>query len=71
MKDESYCYFFVSFFHLNVFFFFFKNYKLYISNYVLEKLWLNKQHNEESSVHKKDRQEKKLDKEKTENMDSQ
>lgn len=60
------------FFHLNVFFFFFlKNYKLYISNYVLEKLWLNKQHNEESSVHKKDRQEKKLDKEKTENMDSQ
>lgn len=58
------------FFHLNVFFFK-KNYKLYISNYVLEKLWLNKQHNEESSVHKKDRQEKKLDKEKTENMDSQ
>lgn len=52
-------------------FFFFLNYKLYISNYVLEKLWLNKQHNEESSVHKKDRQEKKLDKEKTENMDSQ
>lgn len=29
-----------------------------ISNYVLEKLRLNKQHNEESSVHKKDRQEK-------------
>lgn len=47
------------FFHLNVFFFFKKkNYKLYISNYVLEKLQLNKQHNEETSVHKKDRQEK-------------
>lgn len=71
MKYESYCYFFVSFFPFECFLFFLKNYKLYISNYVLEKLWLNKQHNEESSVHKKDRQEKKLDKEKTENMDSQ
>lgn len=54
-----------------MFSFFKKNYKLYISNYVLEKLRLHKQHNEESSVHKKDRQEKKLDNEKTENMDSQ
>lgn len=58
MKDESYCYFFVRFFPFECFLFKKKNYKLYISNYVLEKLRLNKQHNEETSVHKKDRQEK-------------